>query len=100
MVALAGGIPGRVIWLWCNKNHIARDFQPAIADTHTSLQYVTAAYNKNEESATFPPETNAPHSAAPLQMNAKEFVIIGHNFLMVYSTKINIKYKCVSFSHS
>lgn len=33
MVDLAGGIPGRVIWLWCNVNHIARDFQPAGAES-------------------------------------------------------------------
>lgn len=43
MVALAGGIPGRVIWLWCNVNHIARDFQPATAETHTSLRHLAAA---------------------------------------------------------
>lgn len=28
-LALAGGIPGRVIWLSVSVNHIARDFQPA-----------------------------------------------------------------------
>lgn len=28
-LALAGGIPGRVIWLSFSVNHIARDFQPA-----------------------------------------------------------------------
>lgn len=35
-VGLAGRIPGRVILLWCNVNHIARDFQPAKAETHAA----------------------------------------------------------------
>lgn len=39
MVGFAGGIPGRVIWLWCNVNHIARDFQPATAETHVSYAW-------------------------------------------------------------
>lgn len=41
--ALAGGIPGRVIWLWCNVNHIARDFQPATAEVSNKWRLVTTS---------------------------------------------------------